>query len=274
MYIFPGLAQPPARYRPPFDKGGQPVGEGDARHLLTILAGPSPYQPYLLRAMAQHRTTVPGRFLRVVTNVGSQVPKPLQHLFTTTGGSLVGGTIDRWSRTIYVVPPPGLRDETRVEYALHECVHLFAHPHVPAAGQCPRVCVGTFQRTCGTGFGEGMTQVVTEDIMDAQGISRYYRDRPYEAFTPVVRAVIGALGLDVLARAYFFGAVQALTTSMEARWGTAWRVVAGETTAGEKDKALARLRRLDAGYHQRLRDLIRSAPKGDFPAPDPSRVLA
>ncbi len=274
MYIYRDLGQPPGNYRPPLDKGGQPVGEGDARHLLTILAGPSPYQPYLARAMAQHATTLPSRFFRVVTSVGTQVPQPLRHLFGTSGGRLVGGTIDRWSRTVYVVPAPGLRAETRLEYALHECVHLFAHPHVPAAGECPRVCIGTFQRAYGTGFGEGMTQVVAEDVMDAQGISRYYRDRPYDAFTPVVRALIGFLGRDVIARAYFFGAVPALTTLMEARWGTAWRAVAGETTAGQKDRALAHLRRLEAAYQQRVRDLVRQGPKGDFPTPRRSPAFA
>ena len=129
-----------------FKKGGLPVGEDDARHLLTILAGPSPYQPYLARAMAHHATTVPKRFLRVVTNVRGQVPTHLQHLFTRNGGRKVGGTIDRWTRTIYVVTAPGLRAETRLEYAIHECVHLFAHPHAPTRQQCPQPCIGTFQR--------------------------------------------------------------------------------------------------------------------------------
>ena len=265
---------PATRYKPPFGTGGQPIGEDDARQLLTILAGPSPYQPYLARAMARHATTVPPRFLRIVTNVASQVPKPLQRLFVSGGGRLVGGTIDRWTRTIYVVRAPGLRTETRLEYALHECVHLFAHPHEPAAGQCPRVCVGTFQRECGTGFGEGLTQVITEAIMDAQGITRYYRDRPYDDFTPVMRAIIAVLGLDIVARAYFFGTVPALITLMNARWGAAWRTVAAETTAGDKNKALAHIRQLEAAYSQRLQQLIRQAPKGDFPTPVRYRHLA
>ena len=70
-----------------------------------------------------------------------------------------------------MIQAPGLRNATRLEYALHEGVHLFAHPVVPAAGSCPRVCVGTFQRTYGAGFGEGGTQAITEAVMGQQKIA-------------------------------------------------------------------------------------------------------
>ena len=254
-----------------FKKGGLPVGEDNAHHLLTILAGKSSYQPYLARAMKNRATTVPKNFFRVVTSVNSQVPKRLRHVFTSGGGRMTGGTIDRWTRTIYVVPAPGLREETRLEYALHECVHLFAHPHAPTQQQCPAPCIGTFQHEFGTGFGEGLTQVITEDVMDSQGISKYYRDRPWDDAAEVMREVIKVFGLDAMARAYFFGDVKSLRTSMEVRWGTNWHAVAGHTTAGNKKRALESIRQLEAAHKQRIEDLIRQSPKGDFPAPT-SRV--
>lgn len=274
------LGAPPARFK----LGGLPVGEGDAHHLLTILEGPSSYQSYFKRAMANRATTVPKRFLRIVTSVRSQVPKHLQHLFVRSGGRMVGGTIDRWTRTIYALAAPGLRFETRLEYALHECVHLFANPHAPNSQQCPAPCIGTFQHEFGTGFGEGLTQVITEDIMDKQSISLNPHDRPYEDFAAVMRAVIPVFGLDAMARAYFFGEVQSLRTSMEARWGTNWRAVAGHTTTGNKKRALAQIRQLEAAYKvrmeaeeavkKRMEDLIRKSPKGDFPTPTKARSLA
>ena len=265
------LGAPPARFK----NGGLPVGEGDAQHLLTILEGPSSYHSYLARAMARHGTTVPKRFLRIVTSVSGQVPKHLQHVFAGGGGGrMVGGTIDRWTRTVYVVPAPGLRAETRLEYAIHECVHLFAHPHAPTRQQCPQPCVGTFQHEFGTGFGEGFTQVITEDIMDTQGISRYYRDRPYHDFAAVMREVIKAFGRDAMARAYFSGDVQSLRTSMDARWGTNWHAVAGATSAGDRTVALTRIKQLEAAYHKRIEDLIRQSPRGDFPTPSRERSLA
>ncbi len=180
-------------YRPPLDKGGLPVDDSHGHHLLTILAGPSPWQTYLTQAMANRATTVPKNFFRIVTSVSGQVPKRLQNRFTQGSGGFVGGTIDRWTRTIYMVPAPGLRQETRLEYALHEAVHLFADPHAPTQASCPDPCIGSFQGQYGFGFGEGVTQAITEDIMDAQGISRYYRDRPYDAFTAPVREVIKIL---------------------------------------------------------------------------------
>ena len=230
------LGAPPDRFK----KGGLPVGEDDAKHLLTILAGKSSYQPYLARAMADRATTVPKRFFRDRDERSSQVPKHLRHLFTRGGGRMTGGTIDRWTRTVYVCRPPGLRvtrrdSSTRFTNAC-TCLRIRMRRHSSSA-RTP--CIGTFQHEFGTGFGEGLTQVITEDIMDAQGISRYHRDRPYEDFVAVMREVVKVFGLDAMARAYFFGDVKSLRTSMEARWGT--EVALG----GRPDNC----RRQDTGAH-------------------------
>ena len=183
--------------------------------------------------MANRATTVPKKFLKIVTSV-SQVPKHLQRLFPH-GGRMTGGTIDRWTRTIYMIEPPGLRFHTRLEYTLHECVHLFAHPHAPTPQECPRPCIGAFQAEFGTGFGEGLTQVITEDIMDQQSISLNPHDRPYEDFAAVMRAVVPVFGIDAMARAYFFGDVASLRASMEARWGANnLRALTLHTSAGER----------------------------------------
>jgi len=269
------LSGPAPSYRPPIDKGGQPVDDNHGHHLLTILAGPSRWQTYLIQTMANRATTVPKNFFRVVTSVSSQVPRHLQHLFGRgSGGSMVGGTIDRWTRTIYMVPAPRLRQETRLEYALHEAVHLFADPHAPTAAACPTPCIGSFQRRYGNGFGEGLTQVITEDIMYAQGISRYYRDRPYDVYTAPVREVVRIFGVDLMARAYFFGDVTSFTTALDARWGTGWQNVAGRTTMKDPKGALAEIKRLEAAYAARLRHMIQQGSKGDFPTPSRTRMYA
>jgi len=268
----------------PLKKGGQQVSEGDAPHLLTILAGKSSYQPYLAKAMANRASTVPKKFLKIVTSV-SQIPKHLQRLFTSAGGRMTGGTIDRWTRTIYMVEPPGLSFHTRLEYALHECVHLFAHPHAPTRQACPQPCIGSFQDEFGTGFGEGLTQVITEDIMDKQNISLNPHDRPYENFAAIMRAIVPVFGLDAMARAYFFGEVASLRASMEARWGANHvRALTLHTDAGDKKRALAQVPILEAAYktrmeaeevhRKRLEDLIRTSPRGDFPTPTKARYLA
>ena len=269
------LSGPTPSYRPPIDKGGLPVDGSHGQHLLTILAGPSRWQAHLTKAMANRATTVPRNFFRVVTSVRNQVPRHLQHLFRPrSDGSMVAGTIDRWTRTIYMVPAPGLRQETRLEYALHEAVHLFAAPHAPTAATCPAPCIGPFQRRYGDGFGEGLTQVITEDIMEAQGISRYYRDRPYDVYTAPVREVVRIFGVDLIARAYFFGDVASLTTAIQARWGTGWQNVAGRTTMKDPKGALAEIERLEAAHDARMRQMIQQGPRGDFPMPSRSRMFA
>lgn len=270
------LSGPAPSYRPPIDKGGQPVDDSHGHHLLTILAGPSRWQTYLTQAMANRATTVPRNFFRVVTSP-NQVPKHLRHLFRLrSDGSMVGGTIDRWTRTIYMVPAPVLRQETRLEYALHEAVHLFADPHAPTEAACAAPCIGTFQRRYGEGFGEGLTQVITEDIMNAQGISRYYRDHPYDVFTAPVREVIRIFGVDLMARAYFFGDKASLEAAMKARWSDRWQQVAGLTTVKNSNGALAEIKRLETAYAAaaRLRQMIQQGPRGDFPTPSRTRMFA
>jgi hypothetical protein len=249
-------------YRPPFTKGGEAIDEKHGQDLLTILAGPSPYQDYILPVMATQGSALPANFFRIVTNVRTQVPPPLQGLFTTSDRKLVGGTIDRRTRTIYMIQAPGLRNATRLEYALHEAVHLFADPVIPAKGKCPRICLGTFQRTYGVGFGEGGTQAITEGIMAAQGISRYYRDRPYEVFTPPVRELVNIFSVNLFARAYFWGDTRRFTDAMEARWGKDWMQVAGYTAARNPKKALEEIRKLETAHHNRL---WKSGPAGDYP---------
>ena len=266
------LGQPSGKpYKRPYDSGGIPIGEKDGPKLLTILAGPSPYQAYILQAMAIQGSTPPRNFFRIVTNVSSQVPEPLQHLFKASGGKMVAGTIDRWTRMIYMIEAPGLRNRTRLEYALHEGVHLFADPVVPAPGSCPRVCVGTFQRTYGNGFGEGGTQAITEAIMGEQGITPYYRGQAYEEFTKPVRRLIEIFSVDLFARAYFQGAIREFTAAMESRWGREWMRVAWYTTNREHKKALAAIEKLETDSFNRLQ---RRGPKGDFPSPSRSSGMA
>ena len=275
------LSGPAPSYKPPINTGGQPISDRDGHHLLTILAGPSRWQAYVTKSMAKPAAAVPKKFFRVVTSVSNEVPKHLQHLFGPgSDGSMIAGTIDRWTRTIYMVPSPGLRQETRLEYALHEAVHLFAAPHAATATTCPAPCIGTFQRRYGDGFGEGLTQVITEDIMEAQGISRYYRDRPYDVFTAPVRELVRSFGVDLVGRAYFFGDVAPLATAVDARWGPAWQHVAARTTMKDPKSALATIKRLEEAYaerlrrEQRLRQMIQQGPKGDFPTPSRTQMFA
>ena len=89
-----------------------------------------------------------------------------------------------------------------------------------------------------------------------------------------VREVVRIFGVDLMARAYFFGDVASLTAAMEARWGTRWQQVAGLTTTRDPKGALAEIKRLEDAYAARLRQMIQQGPRGDFPTPSRTRMYA
>src|SRR5262249_39087679 len=127
-----GLGEPPSACptgkSPHFSTGGQYILEDDAAKLLSVLTGPSCYQKYIQPLLkSQAAAVLPRRFLRIVSSP-SEVPEHLRARFVKVGDKIVGGTIDRRTGAIYMLPAPGRRIETRLEFALHEAVHLFAHP--------------------------------------------------------------------------------------------------------------------------------------------------
>jgi len=278
-----GLGEPPSvcptGKNAHFSTGGEYIRENDAAKLLALLSGPSCYQKYIQPLLkSQAVSALPARFLRIVSSP-KEVPEYLRGRFVTIKNKIVGGTIDRPAGMIYMVPAPGRRVDTRLEFALHEAVHLFAHPFMNLVDEKTfqknygRSCttepsVGTFQRKYCFGLGEGATQAITEQIMNAQSISKYCHERPYDEFTPPVFELIRIFSLDKFARAYFWGAINEFTQAMEFRWGNSWRNVANFTAAGKTKLALDEINKLEIAY------IKRRGPKGDFPIPSSYRSYA
>lgn len=107
----------------------------------------------------------------------------------------------------------------------------------------------------------------------------------YEAFAAVMRAVVTVFGIDAMARAYFFGDVASLRASMEARWGANnLRALILHTDAGSQKRVLNWIPVLEATYQRRmeaeeaqrkrLKELIQTSPRGDFPTPSRERSMA
>jgi hypothetical protein len=281
-----GLGEPPSACptgrSPHFSTGGEYIREDDAAKLLALLSGPSCYQKYIQPVLESKAASIlPRSFLRIVSSL-SEVPEHLRGRFAKGGDKIVGGTIDRRTGTIYMIPAPGRQIDTRLEFALHEAVHVFAHPFLALVdkntfqrhygiARFPLEDVGTFQRKYGVGFGEGATQVIAEQIMEAQGITKY-RENPYVEYTPVVRKLISVFTLDNFARAYFWGQVNEFTQAMEFHWGKdAWVKVAYLTDTKNTKEALAEINRLENAFKKRFEDILRSSPKGDFPTPSAFR---
>ncbi len=273
----PFLGEPPKPYQAPITNGGQFIREDDADKVLTIISGPSPYQNYIAGWAAK----LPRQFLRIVSSIG-EIPKHLRDRFGSDGDKVVGGTIDRATGTIYMLPAPGRRSDTRLEFALHEAVHLLAHPFTSLVDEntfqknygrpCLRnTSVGTFQRKFCRGFGEGMTQLITEQIMSRQGISQTKDQRPYKEFIPLVIKLMEIFSPEAFARAYFLGDVNALVQPMKFRWGTAWETIPA-IAAHQPDMALAEVKKLEDAFEERIKKSM--GPKGDFPSPSQLKKYA
>jgi hypothetical protein len=274
------LAGPPAtkQYKPPIGDGGQFIREDDADKILTILNGPSRYQDYLKPILTEAKSKLPRKFLRIVTSA-QEVPAHLRNRFVKVGDKVVGGTIDRPNGVIYLLPPPGRLSDTRLEFALHEAIHLIAHPGMNLVDEqafqsnygvsCIHLNdVGSFQRKYCFGFGEGATQTITEHIMKDQGISWTQGDRPYKEFTPVVAKLISIFSPERFARAYFWGAIKEFTEAMEFRWGPNWLSVARFASTGDTKRTLNYIDKLELDW------IRRRSPKGDYPTPSTTRAYA
>jgi hypothetical protein len=213
---------------------------------------------------------LPTRWFRVISAV-RQAPVHLRSVLSRQigGGKIVGGTIDRCASTVYMIELPGQNNATRLEFALHEVVHLFARADVPRVN-CASVIVGRFQRMFGTGIGEGVTQVFTEELMKQQGIA-LAKERPYEKFTPAAREFIRIFGRDEVAAAYFDDEAVSLMKRVLRRWGSGWIQVANLVSAGASADAIREMQKLEAAYIKRM---LRGGPKGDFPTPSPFRDYA
>ena len=164
-------------------------GEGQ-RKTITILAGPSPYQAYI------ERTSRPTRAPRRRGISFGSSPTCARRC-QAAAAPVHGARRQAGRRNDRPLDAHDLhdrdagaakRDASRVRAARGRSPVRGSGR--PAPGSCPRVCVGTFQRTYGTGFGEGGTQAITEAIMGEQGIARYYRDAAVREFTQPMRKLI------------------------------------------------------------------------------------
>src|SRR5206468_4109593 len=107
-----GLGEPPSACptgkNAHFSTGGEYIRDDDAAKVLALLSGPSCYQKYIQPVLkSQAASMLPRNFLRIVSSPG-EVPKHLRGRFVKDGDKIVGGTIDRRTGPIYMIPAPGL----------------------------------------------------------------------------------------------------------------------------------------------------------------------
>jgi hypothetical protein len=208
------LAESPSTmvYVRPFDSAERDITESDAGHILTILGGPSPWQQYLQPNLAAYRKTLPAKPLRICD--ASEFVRGYSRIFGESPPVNAQGFVDRRNGIMVLKEfPSGNRGKTKVGLALHEAVHLFSHPP-GKSNQLRATSYGMLDR----GLIEGITQVVTEDILAQQGISPLReRWQVYESLTPIARRFMNSFS-PMVAEAYFNGRLRPLINAIQGRW--------------------------------------------------------
>lgn len=121
--------------------------------------------------------------------------------------------------------------------ALHEMVHLVSHP--PQQGQ--RISIFF---VLGEGLLEGLTQVITEDILNKQGIAPWTEHR-YGDRVKIVRALIAAFepnGVAMFGKALFSGQSGELSPLPKVLGSRGFEEIKNLATMHNSQKAIERIR--------------------------------
>lgn len=251
MYISTALSesQSTCQVQPPFSSAERNITEKDASIIFRILGGPSPWQHYLQRNMTAHMKDLPGRPMQIVTD--GEFIKTYKGIFREAPPANAQGFVDRRNATIYLREFPAKNfNQTKAGLALHEAVHLFSHP--PGKSNALRA---TTYALLETGLLEGLTQIITEDILAAQCIRPLRAEwQAYQEFIPVARRFIDVFTSAVVADAYFNGVVNPLINSITRRWTVAEFVKVRRLTNQKKtQQALEAIKTLEQSYRLKPR---------------------
>ena len=251
IYSSSALAEPQSgcSFKPPFSSAERNITEADAPHIFTILGGPSPWQHYLQRNLATYKRTLPARPMRIV--IGGQFARAYRDVFGQPPPADAQGFVDRRNGTIFLREFPRRNfNQTKVGLALHEAVHLFSHP--PGRSNRLRATVYALLEE---GLLEGLTQMITEDILTTQCIRPLRSDwQAYKEYVPVARRFTQVFTPAVVADAYFNGTVTPLINAVTRRWTVeGFRRIRQLTNQKKTEEALQVIEALERAYRLKPR---------------------
>ena len=187
--------------------------------------------------------------MRIVTE--GEFAKAYSGVFGQPPPAHAQGFVDRRNATIFLREFPTRNfNQTKAGLALHEAVHLFSHP--PGRSNQLRATVyGLLEE----GLLEGLTQIVTDDILAAQCISPLRADwQAYKEYIPVTRRFIQVFTPAVVADAFFNGSVTPLINAITRRWSVdAFRRVRQLTNQKQTQQALQAIEALEHTYRSKPR---------------------
>jgi len=206
-----------------FSKAGERVSinEDDFDGVNQVLAGKSRWQDFISPNVAPALKKYPGHTFNIVS----------AQVFGQTGGldSETMAFTDKVNAKIVFVEIFKGEAQTMVFAALHEMVHWVSHP----TDQGKRI---TAWGALGDGLGEGLTQVITEDIFDGQGIAQYYKP-VYADRASIVRKLIERFDISPFGEALFKGRPQALQPLLDT-YGSGLQKIKGLASANNSKEAI------------------------------------
>lgn len=203
-----------------------PVFDGAFESVLRVLEGPSRWQTYISRNLLIARKNLPPRPFRIVDI------KQFTATMTALGrGSNIRhfpGVTDKRTGVITMQEWGTNSKSTYLGAALHEAIHLVSHPPQQ------RRLHSTASTHIGDGLLEGLVEYVTVDILNHQKIApaRNPKMRGHEEGRQIAAAVLGPLGVPILARLLFDGDPLPVVRQMNHTFSvTGWQEIQGLTTA-------------------------------------------
>lgn len=189
------------------------ITENHSAFILGILGGPSPWQPYLQRNLASHRRTLPAKPIRICDE--REFAGGYRRVYGESAPADAQGFVDRRNGMMILKEfPQRSIGKSKLGIALHEAVHQFSHP----PGRSNRIRATVYE-ILGRGLLEGLTQMVTDDILSTQCISPMRPDwQAYKKLTPIARKFMQALSPRTVADAYFLGAINPLHDLIRVKW--------------------------------------------------------
>jgi hypothetical protein len=248
----------------PYKSAEDRIDEDDFEAVLTVLAGPSPWQKYIVPSLKAARSKWTKPVFQIVNS--SEFTRIAANLGISDDAGNIPGVTDKTQGQITMQDEFGQNlHNCRLGHALHESVHLVSDP----PGKTPEGR-SSLRGMVADGVFEGIVEAVTEDILHEQKIalaSENYRGHPQRV--PVVRKLFKTLEqhqvppVPLFGRLLFVGDLTINHLVMPMNWilsAGGWTQVQGLTTQNKPDAAIRKIDELVAAQdrqHEKEDEIIR-----------------
>jgi len=229
------------------------IREDDFESVLRVLAGPSPWQQFIVTNLRVARQNIPSRPFRVVS--AKEFERTMRALGEQGDLGHTPGVTDKRTGVITMQEFFGMNSHaTYLGAALHEAVHLVSHPPGRANRQH-----STAWGIVGEGLLEGLVECVTVDILNTQRIALARpKMRGHVQRLPVAIELLRGLGVPLLGRVLFEGDFRQFLLLMHHTYSVrGWQEIQSLTTANNPRRAIQRMNELRAVQEQQRREELR-----------------